>query len=310
MIYTVTLNPAVDKIARLNAIKIQEVNRVTKIETDAGGKGINVSRTVKCLQSSSVATGFLGGSTGNFVENLLLREEIDVRMISIIGNTRTNLKIIDHENQMTEFNEEGPFILQNEFDELMDYLNECLDLNSILVISGSMPKGLSRSTIANLIELARENGSTVFLDIPLHLLRDAMEAKPSIVRMGKKELAAYFNDERELSEVELLGYMKQLINDGIEMVVVHDYGQIAYVASASHIYKCLAQSVEVKTMVGAGDAFVGGFVVGLESKLEMIPILQLACGCYSAATCSKNARPMDLAMIKELTQTALIEIIE
>lgn len=310
MIYTVTLNPAVDKIARLNEIKIQKVNRVTKIETDAGGKGINVSRTIKCLQSSSVATGFLGGSTGNFVECLLLREEIDAHMISIIGNTRTNLKIIDHDHHMTEFNEEGPFILQNEFDELMDYLNGCLDLNSILVISGSMPKGLSRSTIANMIELAKENGSTIFLDIPFHLLRDAMEATPSIVRMGKHDLEDYFDLERELDEKELYDYMKKLIDRGVEMVIVHDYESTAYVSSASHNYKCYAQSVEVKTLVGAADAFVGGFVVGLESKLDMIPLLKLACGSYSAATFSKNSRPTDIHTIKELSLTAVIEVIE
>ena len=156
MIVTVTLNPAVDKVARLDKIKQHEVNRLTKVESDAGGKGINVSRTIKTLHGYSIATGFLGGSGGNFIDCLLQREEIDSHMIHIIGNTRSNLKIVDDENQMSEFNEEGPFILQNEQDELFDYLRINLDQECVLVISGSMPKGMSRSTYYNLIEMAKE----------------------------------------------------------------------------------------------------------------------------------------------------------
>lgn len=74
MIYTVTLNPAVDKCASVDEIHLNQVNRLKKVTSDAGGKGINVSRTLKCLRTPSVATGFLGGSGGNFIECLLMRE--------------------------------------------------------------------------------------------------------------------------------------------------------------------------------------------------------------------------------------------
>ena len=310
MIYTVTLNPAVDKIARLNEIKVNELNRVSKIETDAGGKGINVSRTIKCLQSSSIAVGFLGGSTGSFVDCLLQREDIDAHMVGIIGNTRTNLKIMDGDNQLTEFNEEGPFILQNEFDELLDYLRNQLDSNSVLVISGSMPKGLSRSTYTQLIELAKDAGSTVLLDTTLTLFKDAKEACPQIVKLAEADLASYYHIDEVLSEELKITLLKRLISEGIEIAILIDSHSDAYVASASHVYKCHAQNVEVKTMIGAADSFIAGFVVGLEKKYEMIDLLKLACGCFVAASLSKNARPTDLHSVNEHERDTLVEILD
>lgn len=213
MIVTVTLNPAVDKVARLDAIREYEINRLSKVESDAGGKGINVSRTIKALHSVSIATGFLGGSGGNFIDCLLQREEIESHMIQIIGNTRNNLKIVDADNRMTEFNEEGPFILQSEQDELFDYLRGCLDGECILILSGSMPKGMSRSTYSRLIEMAKENGSVVILDTTYRHLADSIEAKPAIVKASPDELRQLYHIDHELSEAELIQCGKRMIED-------------------------------------------------------------------------------------------------
>lgn len=308
-IVTVTLNPAVDKVARLDAIREYEINRLSKVESDAGGKGINVSRTIKALHSVSIATGFLGGSGGNFIDCLLQREEIESHMIQIIGNTRNNLKIVDADNRMTEFNEEGPFILQSEQDELFDYLRGCLDGECILILSGSMPKGMSRSTYSRLIEMAKENGSVVILDTTYRHLADSIEAKPAIVKASPDELRQLYHIDHELSEAELIQCGKRMIEDyDLQMGITLVHQQCAYVFTASNVFKTEFPDVDVKTSVGAGDAFVAGFAVGMEQNADIHEVIQLASGCYTAAMLSKNAHPTDIHTIKEWAGRA--EIIE
>lgn len=310
MIVTVTLNPAVDKVARLDCIKEFEINRLSKVESDAGGKGINVSRTIKALHSVSIATGFLGGSGGNFIDCLLQREEIESHMIQIIGNTRNNLKIVDVENRMTEFNEEGPFILQSEQDELFDYLRGCLDGECILILSGSMPKGMSRSAYRLLIEMAKENGSVVILDTTYRHLMDSLDAKPAIVKVSPDELRQLYAVDHELSEAEIIQYGKQFLEEyDLEMVITLIRQQCGYVFTASNVFKTAFPDVAVKTSVGAGDAFIAGFAVGLEQNADIHEVIQLASGCYTAAMLSKNAHPTDYHTIKEwANQAQVIEL--
>lgn len=307
MIVTVTLNPAVDKVARLDTIREYEMNRLSKVESDAGGKGINVSRTIKALHSVSIATGFLGGSGGNFIDCLLQREEIESHMIQIIGNTRNNLKIVDAENRMTEFNEEGPFILQSEQDELFDYLRSNLDGECILILSGSMPKGMSRSAYSNLIEMAKESGSVVLLDTTYRHLIDSIDAHPTIVKISPEEMRQLYKYEKELSEEELISCGRKMIEDyDLQMGITILPQKCAYVFTASNVFKTEFPTIDMKTSVGAGDAFVAGFAVGLEQNAEIHDVIKLASGCYTAAMLSKNAHPTDLHTIKEWAAKAEI----
>ena len=230
-------------------------------------------------------------------------------MIQIIGNTRNNLKIVDADNRMTEFNEEGPFILQSEQDELFDYLRGCLDGECILILSGSMPKGMSRSTYSRLIEMAKENGSVVILDTTYRHLADSIEAKPAIVKASPDELRQLYHIDHELSEAELIQCGKRMIEDyDLQMGITLVHQQCAYVFTASNVFKTEFPDVDVKTSVGAGDAFVAGFAVGMEQNADIHEVIQLASGCYTAAMLSKNAHPTDIHTIKEWAGRA--EIIE
>ena len=109
MIITVTLNPALDKTIEIDEFKIGSVNRIVSTRVDAGGKGINVSKVIKELQHESLALGFLGGSSGNQIKNYLDDLKINNEFLSVKGETRTNLKIIDKVNNThTDINESGP----------------------------------------------------------------------------------------------------------------------------------------------------------------------------------------------------------
>jgi len=292
MIYTCTLNPALDKIGQVDDAQLNKINRITRMETAAGGKGILVSRGIKALNHDSVAVGFLGGSSGNLVEMLLRREEMHYHMINILGNTRTNLKIID-ENGVTEFNEQGPFILSDEIEALYDYFRSNLDYLSILVISGSIPKGCGRDVYVNLIKIAKENGAIVFLDTDYDNMIPTLPAHPNVVKIRSKTLAKFFDIETTLTEEEIEKYGRQFIDKYCDMICVSTEKNGIYLVTKNKIMHCLPMDLDMKCRIGVGDAFVAGFVVGLENAMNDEDILRLAGASYTATSQRANGLVRD-----------------
>ena len=290
MIYTCTLNPALDKMGHVEKIRLNQLNRLSHIESDAGGKGINVSRDIKALNHESIAVGFLGGSAGTFIEMLLRREEIEHHMIEILGNTRTNLKIFD-ENGISEFNEEGPFILNDELEGLLDYFRDHLDCKSILVISGSMPRGCGTDTYKRLIEIAKENKSLVFFDTSMKYMFPSLEAHPDIVKMTSADLARMNHIDATLSEEEIAVMGRSFIDQYCQMLCVSHENKGIYLLTRNKMLHCAPMELEIMSKIGVGDAFVAGFVVGLENGLDDEEVLRLAGASYAAASQRSNAHP-------------------
>lgn len=287
MIYTCTLNPAVDKMAHVEKIHLNQMNRLQHVESDAGGKGINVSRNIKILNHRSSAVGFLGGSAGTYIATLLEREGIEHHMIDILGNTRTNLKIFD-ENGMSEFNEEGPFILNDEMEALYDFFREHLDFKSILVISGSLPKGCGIDVYRKLTEIAHENGAIVFIDTSLKYLVPALAAQPEIVKMTSHDLASMNQIDASLNEREIMTMGRKLMEKNCEMMCISHENNGMYLLTENKMLHCEPLDLEMKSRVGVGDAFVAGFVVGLEKGLNDEEVLRLAGSVYAAASQQTN----------------------
>lgn len=292
MIYTCTLNPALDKIGQVDNAQLNKINRISRMETAAGGKGILVSRSIKALNHDSVAVGFLGGSSGNLVEMLLRREEMHYHMINVLGNTRTNLKIID-ENGVTEFNEQGPFILSDEVEALYDYFRSNLDYLSILVISGSIPKGCGKDVYVNLIKIAKENGAIVFLDTDYHNMLPTLPAHPNVVKIRSKTLGKFFGIETTLTEEDIENYGRQFIDKYCDMICVSTERNGIYLVTKNKMMHCLAMDLDMKCRIGVGDAFVAGFVVGLENGMNDEEILRLACASYTATSQRPNGLVRD-----------------
>ena len=306
MIYTCTLNPALDKMGYVEKIQLNQMNRLAHIENDAGGKGINVSRDIKALNHKSVAVGFLGGSAGTFIEMLLRREDIDHHMIEILGNTRTNLKVFD-ENGVSEFNEEGPFVLNDELEALLDFFRSHLDERCILVISGSMPKGCGLDTYKRIIEIAKENEALVFLDTSMKYLLPSLEAHPDIVKITSADLAKLNHIDARLSEEEIASMGRNFIRQNCEMLCVSHENQGIYLITKNKILHCTPMDLEIKSKVGVGDAFVAGFVVGLENGLRDEEVLRLAGASYAAASQRSNAHPKNYDEVHAYLDQIIIE---
>ena len=190
MIYTVTLNPALDKTVEIPGMALDTVNRITEMRTDPGGKGINVSKVIAKLGGESCAAGILGGGSGKMLEKLLEGEPFATRFRFVEGQTRTNLKIIDREGHTnTDINEPGLTVTDADLDALLHELLAELRPGDIVVLAGSLPKGAPQDTYRTWTAACKKAGARVFLDADGALLAEGLKAAPYLIKPNDDELS-------------------------------------------------------------------------------------------------------------------------
>ena len=200
MIYTVTLNPSIDYIVRLDQVQVGSVNRMDSDDKFAGGKGINVSRVLKRLDIPNTATGFIGGFTGKFITDTLAEEEIETRFVQVTEDTRINVKI--KADQETEINGTGPNVEPAQLEELKAVLAS-LTAEDTVVFAGSSAKNLGNVIYKDLIALTRKTGAQVVCDFEGQTLIDSLDYQPLLVKPNNHELGAIFGVKLEsLDEIE------------------------------------------------------------------------------------------------------------
>lgn len=281
MIYTVTLNPALDKTVEIPSLTADRVNRIASVRTDPGGKGINVSKVIQKLGSESTAVGILGGDTGRAISRALIAMGIRTGFWFAEGETRTNLKIIDPVNHTnTDLNEPGLMVSEEILDGLLQELILKIHEGDIVVLSGSLPKGAPKDTYGVWVRACKKAGAKVFLDADGELLQAGMEAAPYLIKPNDHELCALLGKNLEtLEELEAAAHslMEQY---KIEKVVISMGSKGAlYVTGEGTIY-AKGLKVTVGSTVGAGDSVVAALAVAEEAGkgLEDTVRLSMASG--------------------------------
>lgn len=256
MIYTVTLNPALDKTVEIPGMALDTVNRITEMRTDPGGKGINVSKVIAKLGGESCAVGILGGESGKMLEKLLEGEPFATRFRFVEGQTRTNIKIIDREGHTnTDINEPGLTVTDADLDALLHELLAELRPGDIVVLAGSLPKGAPQDTYRTWTAACKKAGARVFLDADGALLAEGLKAAPYLIKPNDDELSRLAGKKLETLE-ELTAEGRRLLERGIERVVISLGGRGAlYLRKGSTIY-AEGLRVPVGSTVGAGDSVV------------------------------------------------------
>lgn len=300
MILTVTMNPAVDKTIKLSDFKIGEVNRVDYLRTDAGGKGINVSKTIKELKGSSIALGFVGGKSGELIKEYLNNKDIKNDLISIKGETRTNSKIIDTVNDThTDINEIGPEVTKEDIACIKAKIAEHTKENTIIVLSGSVPKGVCETIYKEIIERVNKLKAKVILDADGKLFTEAVKAGPYIVKPNIHELERAFDRKLE-DEESVIEVSKSLLQYGVKYVVVSLGGDGSIVVSENAVIKAKGLKVEVKSTVGAGDSMVGALAIAIERGYTIEDALKLAAATSTASVMSEGSESGKLEVINRL----------
>ena len=300
MIYTVTLNPAIDYIVRLDHVETGAVNRMASEDKFAGGKGINVSRVLKRLDIENTATGFIGGFTGRFIEDVLTSEAISTNFVTVDQDTRINVKIKADEE--TEINGNGPEVTEAQLQELLNILSS-LTADDVVVFAGSAPSSLGNAIYKQLIAATRATGAQVVCDFEGQTLIDSLEFNPQLVKPNNHQLGANFGVTlTELPEIER--YAKEILAKGAQNVIISMAGDGALLVSPNGTYFAKPIKGEVKNSVGAGDSMVAGFMAGWMEKQDYEYAFHMGISAGSASAFSENLATKEeiQAVYKQVTE--------
>lgn len=260
MIYTVTLNPAIDYVVQLpGPLTPGSINRSLREDYQYGGKGINVSQVLKALGHESILLGFVAGQTGAWLEAGVTELGLKSRFLHTGGMTRINVKLRGTEE--TEINGSGPRITEADLEALLAQLRE-LDTGDILVLSGSVPGHLPGDTCPRLLEAVRPRGIRIVADTSGPALASILPYRPFLVKPNRAELEALFGICLT-SDDEILSCARQMQQMGAQNVLVSLGGDGALLLDKTGgVHRIHSPAGTVVNSVGAGDSMVAGFLAG------------------------------------------------
>ncbi len=258
MIYTLTLNPAVDYVVHIDDIQTGRVNRLQRENIFFGGKGINVSWVLSELGISSKALGFVAGFTGDAIEKGIREKGIETDFVHLAkGFSRINVKI--HAKEETELNGKGPEVSKEELSELFDKL-QYLQNGDMLVLAGSIPSTLPYNIYEEILETISDKAIRIVADAAGELLFRILKYHPFLVKPNHHELAELFQTEIT-SEDEIVYYARKLKAMGAENVLVSMAGEGALLIDEwNAVHRMGVYRGTVINSVGAGDSMVAGFL--------------------------------------------------
>jgi len=309
MIITVTLNPAIDKTAQVDTMVCNGLNRLDHVLLDVGGKGINVSKAIKSLGGESICSGFIAGENGKWIENQLESLGLKYDFKEVPGNTRMNLKVLDKDMNLTELNEVGVSINEDDLEDFKKKLLASVKENDIVVLAGSAPMGVPKDIYKDLIQLLKEKGALVILDADGDLFTNGIEAGPYLIKPNKYELCKYFQLSEDISDETLIENAKKLLDKGIEYVVISLGSKGAIFITKDQVARVPGLKIEAHSAVGAGDSMVGALAYSIEQKYEFVRLIKWAVATSAGAVMTKGTKAPSLDIIEKLEKEVKIEMI-
>ena len=301
MIYTVTFNPALDYIVRLDSLVTGGINRLNYEQVHGGGKGINVSIVLANMGIKSTALGFIAGFTGEEIKRQLMTRNVDFDFVQLPeGFTRINMKI--KADVETEINGQGPDISEAKQQELYDRLDRLREEDT-LVLAGSIPNTLPDDIYERIMERLQGKGIRIVVDATKKLLMNVLKYRPFLIKPNNHELGEMFGVELKTDE-EIISYAKKLQEQGAQNVLISMAGDGAILLTAEgKSYKSPAPKGKLVNSVGAGDSMVAGFLTGyIESRGDFEKAFRMGVATGSASAFSENlaTRPEVEALLKTI----------
>ena len=270
MILTVTLNAAIDKRYVVDDFKVGEVNRVRECTYVPGGKGLNVSKPASIYGAEVVATGFVGGHAGNYIEAALKPFGIKSAFYHVEAESRSCINIWDEVNHVqTEFLEPGFTLTEADFEGFEKKFRQLVKDASVVAMSGSVPKGLDGSAYQRLVKIVKDAGKPVILDTSGKLLEEGIKAAPTLIKPNIDEIRM------------LTGKHCDDINDIIEAAKAIHAGGVA--VGEEGIFRAIVPKIDAVNTVGCGDSMIAGFALGLSEGLSLEETLRRASAISAAA---------------------------
>jgi len=284
MITTVCMNPSFDKTAAVNQLLVGEVNRLHDVRVDVGGKGINVAVVLKRLGVDVRCVGCLGQTSEETFLRMISREDLPFEFLSVAGEVRTNLKLVDQSQKIiTEFNEPGISLTEEQLQQFLTLLQERAADSGYVVLSGRLPAGCPKDTYQRCMQALR--GKKCVLDAAGESLLHGIKEKPYLIKPNLPEMESIMKKElrtlRSLRDAALF-----MMDYGAQNVVISmgKYGAM-FVNDQTTLF-APALLVEARSTVGAGDAMIGGMMAGLARGISLAEAFRwgVAAGAASVMT--------------------------
>ncbi|WP_302652480.1 1-phosphofructokinase [uncultured Clostridium sp.] len=291
MINTITLNPSLDYIVKVEDFKVGHVNRTSKEDIYPGGKGINVSIVLKNLGVKNRALGFTAGFTGEEIEKLVANHGVDNEFIRLEkGMSRINVKLKSKEE--SEINGMGPDISKNDIEKLYEKL-EALKAGDFVVLAGSIPNTLPDDIYETIMKDFKDKEINFVVDATKELLLNVLKYKPFLIKPNHHELGEMFNVKLN-SKDEIITYAKKLQEIGARNVIISMAGDGAILIEENgEITISDTPKGTLVNSVGAGDSMVGGFLAGIAENKNIKEAFKIGVATGSASAFSEGLATRD-----------------
>jgi 1-phosphofructokinase family hexose kinase len=310
MIYTLTLNPAIDRELTVDKVEYDKVLTAVEARVDLGGKGFNVSRMLMSLGTPSVAVGFVGGNTGRRLESGLRALGIDSDFVWVDTETRTNISIVTklHDHYI-KVNEKGPLVNEDKQAELLEKIESIAQAGDWWVLAGSLPPGIDESFYARIIRVLTDRQATTILDTIGEALRLGCQEKPFLIKPNGEEAQALTNLPVDTPE-QIATAAAELRTMGAQNVVISLGKSGALLQTAEATWMVYPPVVKEKNPIGAGDSMVGGLVWALAQDMPLEEALSWGVASGAAAASLSGTDVGSLGLITELRSQVRIEALE
>ncbi len=310
MILTVTLNAAVAHTLVVPSLTLGHRHRAPESVTLAGGKGINVARSLRTLGVPVLATGFVGGRNGDAIRDGLSAAAIPFDLVEIEGYSRTSTAIIDPmAGTQTEINEYGPEVSPSEFREFTRRLDHLMEYATAIVFAGSLPPNLDESFFVGLVQRSRERGLYTVVDSTPSVLRAVLKGRPSLVTPNQHEAESVVGFDF-IEEGDFIRSLSRLVELGALGACITSPEGHSYLISDAGIVSGRAPKVETISTIGSGDAYLAGLLAGLlHRNLEPVDAVRLAAGCAAANAETLGAGLFEARRAEELAESVQIDLL-
>lgn len=283
MILTVTLNAAIDKRYVVEGYQEGQVNRVKECSYVPGGKGLNVSKPASIYGAEVVATGFVGGHAGNYIEDSLKPFGIKSEFYHVEAESRSCINIWDEVNHVqTEFLEPGFTLTEKDFDGFEQKFRTLVKDAKIVAMSGSVPKGLDGTAYQRLVRIVKEAGKPVILDTSGQLLEMGIQAAPTLIKPNIDEIRMLTGKNCD-NISDIIEAAKEIHRNGVEIVAVSLGADGSLVVGEEGTFRAEVPKIDAVNTVGCGDAMIAGFAIGMEEGLSIPEMLRKASAVSAAA---------------------------
>lgn len=305
LITTVTLNPCIDKMVTIDSFTYGGMNRILHSRIDVAGKGNNVAVVYCRLGGEAICTGINYRERGDIVVNYLEENQVAYDFVTVDGEVRINHKIFDRSKRVvTELNESGHPVPMEALELLKDKLiNHCRN-SHILVLSGSIPRGVPVTIYRELLKAVSHLSIKTILDTEGSLLLEGIKEKPYIIKPNLFELETAL-DTKLTSHQEIIRAAQFFLDKGVKIIGISLGKEGAIIVDENHAYYSPGLKVDVKGTAGAGDSMVGGFCYAMDKGLDLKGMLRYGIAAATASVmregtllCTKEGFESILPMVK------------